>query len=229
MAVPLADAVAELKSVPPDWYDVARAFFGLMRKPIALVLVSFAVLAGATACGDDPPAPGVEAYNNYRELEDARNEAESQLRQSISDINEAAVAEDREAVRAAAEDGLDAVKAIDKALEAEIEAAQEMGEVAKIAGDANDLENGLMDSRKSLDYFTQMLNIALDDPFLEAEGNREKVGSLATEGTNLAVQGELAVRKADRAIAIALGLEPRQDQVLDNPLGPTTSTPTTTD
>jgi hypothetical protein len=200
-----------------------------MLKPIALVLVSLTVLAGATACGDDPPAPGVEAYNNYRQLEDARNEAESRLRQSISDINTAAVAEDREAVTAAAEEGLDAVKAIDKALEAEIEAAQEMGEVAKIAGDANDLENGLLDSRKSLDYFTQMLNIALDDPFLEAEGNREKVGNLAVEGTNLAVQGELAVRKADRKIAIALGLEPREDQVLDNPLGPTTSTPTTTD
>ena len=28
VAVPLADAVAELKKVPPHWYDVARAFFG---------------------------------------------------------------------------------------------------------------------------------------------------------------------------------------------------------
>jgi 6-phosphofructokinase 1 len=28
VAVPLADAVAELKTVPPEWYDVARAFFG---------------------------------------------------------------------------------------------------------------------------------------------------------------------------------------------------------
>jgi hypothetical protein len=26
--VPLADAVAELKTVPSGWYDVARAFFG---------------------------------------------------------------------------------------------------------------------------------------------------------------------------------------------------------
>jgi 6-phosphofructokinase 1 len=26
--VPLRDAVAELKTVPPDWYDVAKAFFG---------------------------------------------------------------------------------------------------------------------------------------------------------------------------------------------------------
>jgi 6-phosphofructokinase 1 len=28
VAVPLADAVAELKAVPREWYDVARAFFG---------------------------------------------------------------------------------------------------------------------------------------------------------------------------------------------------------
>ena len=28
VAVPLADAVAELKTVPPDWFDVAKAFFG---------------------------------------------------------------------------------------------------------------------------------------------------------------------------------------------------------
>jgi ATP-dependent phosphofructokinase / diphosphate-dependent phosphofructokinase len=27
-AVPLADAVAELKTVPPEWYEVAKAFFG---------------------------------------------------------------------------------------------------------------------------------------------------------------------------------------------------------
>jgi 6-phosphofructokinase 1 len=26
--VPLAEAVAELKTVPPEWYEVARAFFG---------------------------------------------------------------------------------------------------------------------------------------------------------------------------------------------------------
>jgi len=28
VAVPLRDAVVELKTVPPGWYDVARAFFG---------------------------------------------------------------------------------------------------------------------------------------------------------------------------------------------------------
>ena len=28
VAVPLADATAELKIVPREWYEVARAFFG---------------------------------------------------------------------------------------------------------------------------------------------------------------------------------------------------------
>jgi hypothetical protein len=199
-----------------------------MRKPIALVLILLAVLAGATACGDEP-TPGVEAYNTYRELEDARNQAESQLRQSIADINDAAVAEDRDAVKAAAEDGLDAVDAIEHALEAEIAAARDLGEISKIAGDAKDLENGLLDTQASLDYFRQMLSIALDDPFLEVEKNREKVGQLSVDGSDRAVKGELAVREADRNIALALGLTPRSDQVLDNPVGPTTTTtPTTT-
>ena len=28
IAVPLAEATAELKTVPPEWYDVAKTFFG---------------------------------------------------------------------------------------------------------------------------------------------------------------------------------------------------------
>jgi 6-phosphofructokinase 1 len=28
VAVPLAEATAQLKVVPPEWYDVVRAFFG---------------------------------------------------------------------------------------------------------------------------------------------------------------------------------------------------------
>jgi 6-phosphofructokinase 1 len=28
VAVPLAEAVAELKTVPREWYEVAQAFFG---------------------------------------------------------------------------------------------------------------------------------------------------------------------------------------------------------
>jgi hypothetical protein len=189
-----------------------------MRRPALLVLLVLTLLAAATACGGSDSAPGEESYNAYRQLEDARDEAESDLRQSITDINEAAVAEDRDAVLAAANDGLDAVDAIDAALEAEIEAAQEMGDVSILAGDAKDLETGLLESQKSLQYFTTMLELALDDPFLEEPGNIGKVGRLATQGAQRAVKGELAVRKADRKLAVSLGLEPRLDQALDNPL-----------
>lgn len=194
-----------------------------MRRPALLALLVLMLLASAAACGGGDSAPGEGSYNAYRQLDDARDAAESDLRQAITDINDAAVAEDREAVLAAANDGLDAVDAINDALEAELEAAREMGEVSILAGDAKDLETGLIDSQKSLRYFTQMLELALDDPFLEGPGNIAKVGRLAKQGADTAVKGELAVRKADRKLALALGLDPRVDQVLDNPLGPTTT------
>jgi hypothetical protein len=194
-----------------------------MRRPALLALLALTLLASATACGGDESAPGESSYNHYRQLDDARDAAESDLRQAINDINDAAVAEDREGVLVAANDGLDAVDAINDALDAEIEAAHEMGDVSILAGDAKDLETGLVDSQKSLQYFTQMLELALEDPFLEEPGNIAKIGRLAKQGADTAVEGELAVRKADRRLALSLGLKPRLDQVLDNPLGTTTT------
>jgi vacuolar-type H+-ATPase subunit E/Vma4 len=193
-----------------------------MRRPVLLALLVLTLLAAATACGGNDSEPGEESYNAYRQIEDARDEAESDLRQSIADINDAAVAQDRDAVLAAANDGLDAVDAINDALEAELDAAQEMGAVSLLAGDAKELENGLVESQKSLQYFTQMLELALDDPFLEQPGNIAKVGRLARQGADGAVKGELMVRKADRKLTVSLGLEPRLDQALDNPLTTTT-------
>ena len=193
-----------------------------MRRTLALALLALALVATATACGGDESEPGEDAYNTYRQLDDARDAAEKDLRLAIKNINDSAVAEDRDAVIAAANDGLAAVDAINDALEAEIDAAQRMGEISILAGDAKQLENGLLESQKSLQYFTQMLELALDDPFLEEPGNIEKVGQLARQGADRAVQGELDVRKADRKLAVALGLEPRSDQVLDNPLTTTT-------
>jgi hypothetical protein len=187
-----------------------------MRRSIAvLLLAALAVLAVAAACATDPAGTG--DYQTYRQLEDARNTAENDLRQAFADINDAAVAKDRDGVSAAANDGLEAVDAIDAALVAEIDAARELQQVEKLAAEARKMEQGLLDSRSSLDYFRQQLQIALEDPFLETKGNVEKVGELAKTGADLAVKGELAVRKADREIAEALGLEPRRDQVLDNP------------
>ena len=57
--------------------------------------------------------------------------------------------------------------------------------------------------------------IALDDPFLDTR--KKEVDDLATQSTDLAVKGELAIRRADRELALALGLEPRLDQALTTP------------
>jgi hypothetical protein len=197
-----------------------------MRRLALLLLVCVVLPLGVAACGDDPD-PGVEGYNRYRQLEDARTDAESDLRKAIRAINDAAVAEDREAVLAAAEDGLDAAKAIGDALEGELDAARDLKEIPELADHAQQLETGLLTTQESLTYFEQLLQLALVDPFLEEKGNIAKVGTIAKKGADLAIDGEVEVRKADRKLALALGLKPRLDQLLDNP-SPTGTTPTTT-
>ena len=76
---------------------------------------------------------------------------------------------------------------------------------------AQQLSEGLRLSRSSLELIAKELEIALDDPFLETR--KKEVDDLAKESAKLAAKGELAVRRADRALAIALGLEPRPDQM----------------
>jgi hypothetical protein len=55
------------------------------------------------------------------------------------------------------------------------------------------------------------LDIALHDPFLARRGS--EVRRLANQSATLAVEGELAIRRADHAIATALGVGPRADQL----------------
>lgn len=187
-----------------------------MRSPTALALLALTVLAAASACGGESK-PGTDAYNAYRQLEDARNDAESDLRQAFADVSERAAGQNREGVLEAARTGLDAVTAIDAALVAEIDAAKELQQVEALAADGRALEEGLIQSRQGLDLVRRELEIALADPFLEREENKTEIGRLTKQSTDLAVKGELAVRKADRKLALALGIDPRRDQALDNP------------
>jgi hypothetical protein len=72
-------------------------------------------------------------------------------------------------------------------------------------------------SRNSLALVGEELQIALDDPFLETR--KKEVDDLAKEAADLAVKGELAIRRADRPLALALGLEPRLDQIFGTTTG----------
>lgn len=186
----------------------------------ALVVGALAVSLLAAACGGESEnARAIALYDTYRETEDTRNEAESRLRQAFTDISEAAAAEDRATVLRSARDGQAAAREIDRLLALEIGAAERLAELERFAEEAGKLEQGLRDSRESLGLFERQLAVALEDPFLEDEENAALISELALEGAELAVKGEEAVRRADRALAIALGIEPRLDQIFTSRTG----------
>jgi hypothetical protein len=171
------------------------------------------VLGVAVACGGgEGDTHAQHLYNAYRTAEDQRNQAESDLRQAFTDISLAASKEDRAGVLAAARRGKDAVAEIDRLLAAELEAANGLAAIDSVASTGKQLAQGLEQTKRGLALEAQELDIALADPFLAERA--EEVQRLARRSTEIAVQGELDIRRADRALAIALGIEPRPDQIV---------------
>jgi hypothetical protein len=172
----------------------------------------------ATACGStDHEAHARSLYDAYRTAEDSRTDAEEDLRVAFADISSAAQKLDRAGVIAAAQRGQDAVEKIDDLIAAELEAADGLAEIESTAAQAKQLSEGLQFSRDSLALVAKELEIALDDPFLDTR--KKELDDLAKESADLAVKGELAIRRADRALAVALGLEPRLDQMFTTTTG----------
>ena len=190
-------------------------------QPKIAALGALVVLAGglfAAACGStDHEAHAQSLYNAYRTAEDSRTDAEEELRLAFRDIANAAQAQDRNAVLEAAQRGQDAVDKINDLITAELEAAQGLEGIDSVSAHAKQLSDGLRLSRSSLALIAKELTIALDDPFLETR--KKEIDDLATESADLAVKGELAIRRADRALALALGLEPRLDQMFTTTSG----------
>jgi hypothetical protein len=182
----------------------------------ALVVLAYGLLAAA--CGStDHEAHARSLYNAYRTAEDSRTDAEEELRLAFRDIANAAQAQDRDAVLEAAQRGQDAVDQINDLITAELEAAQGLQEIDSVSAHAKQLSDGLLLSRSSLALVGEELAIALDDPFLETR--KKEIDDLATESADLAAKGELAIRRADRALALALGLKPRLDQMFTTTTG----------
>jgi hypothetical protein len=182
----------------------------------ALVVLACGLLAAA--CGStDHEAHAQSLYNAYRTAEDARTDAEEQLRLAFRDISTAAQAQDRDAVLEAARRGQDAVEQIDDLIAAELEAAQGLSEIDSVSAHGKQLSEGLRLTRSGLALIAKELTIALDDPFLETR--KKEIADLATESADLADKGELTIRRADRALALALGLKPRLDQMFTTTSG----------
>jgi hypothetical protein len=182
----------------------------------ALVVLACGLLAAA--CGStDHEAHARSLYNAYRTAEDSRTDAEEELRLAFRDIANAAQAQDRYAVLEAAQRGQDAVDQINDLITAELEAAQGLEEIDSVSAHAKQLSDGLRLSRSSLALVGEELAIALDDPFLETRKNQ--IDDLTKESADLAVKGELAIRRADHALALALGVQPRLDQMFTTTTG----------
>jgi hypothetical protein len=190
-------------------------------KPKIAALATIATLVCgllASACGStDHEAHARSLYNAYRTAEDSRTDAEEKLRLDFHDHANAAQAQDREAVLEAAQRGQDAVDQINDLFTAELEAAQGLEDIDSVSSHAKQLSDGLRLSHSSLALVGEELAIALDDPLLETR--KTEIDDLAKESAQLAVKGELAIRRADHALALALGLEPRLDQMFTTTSG----------
>ena len=179
---------------------------------LALVVISLALPACAE---DDRDSAALEAYGVYRATEDDRNAAEERLRVAFSEIAVADEDRERAAARRAAADGMAAVDEIDRLLIAELESARALTGSERLAPHARRLVGGLEKTREGLTLIRRQLVIAGRDPFLERPGNAREVTSLAVRAADLSVEGELLVRRADRALARELGVEPRSDPFLE--------------
>jgi hypothetical protein len=177
---------------------------------LALVLA----VGGCGGNGDDEP--GRELYREYRAAEDDRHEHETALTQAFRDLAVATERKDRAAALAAVASGEEAADAIEAVLARELQTAGTMRERKELSSEARRLERGLEKSREALGLIRKQLAIAQRDPFLERRGNAREVRSLAGRSADLSIEGELLVRRADRALARAVGVEPRSDPFLED-------------
>ena len=182
-------------------------------KAAATLLLLLAL--GLTACGGGGGERGEDFYQAYRATEDERSVAEDRLHKAFSDIAVAAERRDRASTLAAVERGQKAIAEIERLLALELEAARGLAQIEALAKDGAQLERGLVTTRKGLRLFARELDIATRDPFLDQKANAREVTRLARTGAYLAADGEMRIRRADRALALALGLEPRFDAALD--------------
>lgn len=191
-----------------------------MRLKLVLLLVLALVALPLVGCGgSDDDEAARELYGVYRSTEDERNKAEGRLRRAFSDIALAANERDRGGVLSAVQRGELAAGDIQLLLEEEIEAAVGLVRFDRLSTDAGRLKQGLEQTRRGLQFFVTQLRIGARDPFLDDEANGSEVQRLARSAARLSVDGELTIRRSDRALALALGIEPRLDVLFDAPAG----------
>jgi hypothetical protein len=185
-----------------------------MKAGVAAVL---ATLALAGCGGDDAKETAKAHFGNYAAAEVERSEAEGTLNREFRKLARAAGERDRAGVVAAAERGQATAATIQGFLRTEIEAAARLVDYGPTSQDARTLEHALRQSRDGLRIIEEELAIATRDPFLDDPDNAREISRLARQSTRLSVPAAFARRRATRAIALTLGVQPPFDTSFDVP------------
>jgi hypothetical protein len=185
-----------------------------MRAAAAL-LAAVGLLA---ACGGSTPEERAkENFGVYRKAEAARADAERALDRVFRDISSAARVNDRAGVLAAVGRGKEALATIYSALEVEIGAAKALARFEPTGKDGGRLRDALRRSRDGARLVDRQLEIASRDPFLDLDVNAREVSRLSSASVRVSVPAAFARRRAVRAIALTLGVEPPVDVIFDGP------------
>jgi hypothetical protein len=185
-----------------------------MRLAAAAILAVAAILAGA--CGASSSEQRArDHFGGYREAQEARTEAESALRQVFQDIARAAGERDRAGVLAAAVRGKEALATIYASLAEEIAAADRLAGYGPTLEDGRRLRAALRQTRAGTKLVGRQLDIASRDPFLDVGAHEREISRLSFESRRISVPAALARRRAVRALATTLGVEPPLDVMFD--------------
>jgi hypothetical protein len=194
-------------------------------KLAALLLAVAALLA---ACGGSGSAEKEDAKANFRvygRAESQRDEAEAALNRAFREISSAARVHDRAGVMAAVGRGEEAVSTIDTALAVQIEAATALAGYGPTQEHGGRLRDALRRTKTGTELIDRQLAIARRDPFLDDDANLREIQRLSSESVGVAVPAALARRRAVRAIAEQLGVEPPLDVMFDLPQKTTSTQP----
>jgi hypothetical protein len=183
----------------------------------ALLLTATAVLAacGGSSSGEEEHAKA--SFGVYRNAEAQRKDAEGALNHAFRDLSSAAGVRDRAGAMAAVGRGEDALQTIYSALAVEVEAADALAHYGPTRQHGGRLRDALRRTRAGAELVDRQLAIASRDPFLDFAANVQQVHRLSSELLRVAVPAALARRRAVRAIALKLGVEPPVDVLFDLP------------
>lgn len=187
-----------------------------MRVLTASVLAAAAVLASGCG-GSDAEEQAKGHFADYRRAEESRSEAEHVLGRTFREISRAAGERDRAGVLAAVDLGEEALATIERSLAVEIAAARALEEYEPTRENGRRLAEALRQSRAGARIVGDQLRIAAHDPFLDTAENAAAISRLSADSTRVSVPAALARRRAVRAIALTLGVDPPVDVIFDAP------------